>query len=126
MKIASQSAESQPGLHREGALWAGMLLPIAAWIVDEQVSAMIVPWVCATGNRTVLPLLALASLAFAVGGGLIASRAWRALPPEPLDGEPRVPARQRFMALLGMLAGGLFSVAILANAIPGLIRRPCD
>ena len=125
MTKSAEAVRPQPGLPREGPLWVGVLTPAVAWAIEEQIGMQLAPWICRTGNKAVVPLIAAVCLAFALAAGSLAARAWRALRTLPEE-EPRVPVRQRFMALVGMMMSALFSLVIVASAIPGLIYRPCD
>ena len=124
--MQSETAHAQPGLRTEGRLWIGIAVPLLAWAVEEQASMLLADWVCRTGNKTVLFLIAATCLAAALAAGRAAYGAFREVPEEPDDGTRRVPGRQRFLALLGLLASSFFSLAILASAVPGIVHRPCD
>ena len=126
MSVQSETAQAQPGLRHEGRLWFGIFAPMLAWAVDEQAGMLLSDWVCKTGNKGVLIGVAAACLALAIAGGVAAYGAFQQVPEEPDDGTRRVPARQRFLSLLGLLASIFFSLALVASAVPGIVHRPCD
>jgi hypothetical protein len=107
-------------------LWAGLLVPPAAWLLQLQAAYLMVYVSCATGGNLAYHLASLAALAVAAAGGLLSWRNWRRAGPE-VPGERGGPlTRSRFMALLGVLTGALFSVVIIAQWLPGFILPPCN
>jgi hypothetical protein len=106
-------------------LWFGILAGPVAWAFDLMASYALVKWVCRTHNYGVLTLISIASLAVVVGG---AALSWTALVrtanDEPTDGgHPR--QRARFMAVLGLATCALFTLQILAGAIPRWMLDAC-
>ena len=108
------------------ALLIGLLAGPVAWLVQLQVSYMLVPWVCARGGQVVLHLVALAMVAVAAAGlGL----AWRAaLAARRVVGGGGAPGSEvrRFVAGCGVGLSLLFLLVIVASAIPNFILRACD
>jgi dolichyl-phosphate-mannose--protein O-mannosyl transferase len=107
-------------------LWTGILAGPMAWAFDLMASYAVVKRVCHTHNYAVLPLITAASLAMVIGAAAIA---WTALTRTandlPIDGgEPR--QRARFMAILGLASSGLFTLQILAGAIPHWVLDACQ
>jgi hypothetical protein len=107
-------------------LWAGILAGPIAWAFDLTASYAVVKWVCHTGRQGVLPMITIASLAIVLGG---AALAWAALTrtanDTPTDGgRPR--QRARFMAVLGLASCALFTLQILAGAIPPRVLDACQ
>ena len=72
------------------------------------------------------PLVTLASLAVVVGGASISFTALRhTVDDVPTDGgQPR--QRARFMAILGLASSALFTLQILAGAIPHWVLDACQ
>jgi hypothetical protein len=120
----TKSSPRRP-VRQEWRLWFSVFAPAAAWIVAQQASFLLTPWICTTGRRWVLYLVTGAASLAAIAGALAAWSSWRKLPP---NGEGKDPARtrRRFMAAGGLLLGVFFLMAILAFAIPDLVHRPCD
>lgn len=106
-------------------LWVSALAPVFAWIAAHQLNFLFSPWVCATGRRWVLYAVTGAALVAAVAGGVASWKSWKELPAEGGSGNP-VEARRRFMAGGGLLLALVFSLAIVALAIPAVVHRPCD
>ena len=107
-------------------LWTGILAGPIAWACDLMASYAVVSWVCETRNYVVFPLVTLASLAVVVGGASISFTALRhTVNDVPTDGgRPR--QRARFMAVLGLASSGLFTLQILAGAIPHGVLDACQ
>ncbi len=105
------------------ALLIGLLAGPVAWLVQLQVSYMLVPWACARGGQVVLHLVALAMLAVAAAGlGL----AWRAARRVVGGGGAPGSEVRRFVAGCGVGLSLLFLLVIVASAIPNFILRACD
>src|SRR5262245_54830764 len=107
-------------------LWAGVLVPPIAWFLSQQISYMLVPWACATG-RSFVPLgVTVAMLLVAAAAAVMAWRSWR----RAGRSRPRVPggepSQTSFMALSGVLSGGIFAPTILAQAVPTFILSACE
>jgi hypothetical protein len=66
------------------------------------------------------------SLLLVIGGGLIARREWRRSGATWGNGEAGPIGRTRFLAGMGMLAGLLFALVIIAQWIPSFILDPCQ
>ena len=107
-------------------LWAGLLTPPAAWFLQLQAAYLMVYVSCAVGGNAPYHLASLASLALSAAGGVLSWRNWQKAGPE-IPGEQGGPlTRSRFLALLGLLSGALFSVTIIAQWVPAFILPPCN
>ena len=106
-------------------LWISASTPVVAFGAAQQLDFVLSAWVCATGNRWVLPLVTGVAFLFAAAGGLATWKIWKRL---PVAGETEDPAaaRRRFMAGGGLLLASVFLTAIVALAIPIFLHRPCD
>jgi hypothetical protein len=108
------------------ALWAGLLLPPIAWLLNLQISYMLVPWACSTGRQFALHLVTLAMLLLAGGGGLIAWRTWQRTGRDWPNEAGGVVPRSRFMAVGGLLSSGMFFLVIVAQGIPSFMLSACE
>jgi hypothetical protein len=124
--MSTEARVATPPGPANAALWSGIALPILAFIVQQQVSFLLTPWVCDTGRRGVYYVVGLVALAIASAGGWIARGAWSALPARPPGEMDRTTARRRFMALAGMLLSAFFCLVVIAMTIPGVVHRACD
>jgi hypothetical protein len=107
-------------------LWTGILAGPIAWTFDLTTSYALVKWVCRTEGYGVLWGITIVSLVLVAGGAAIS---WKALEKTRADvatdgGRPG--QRARFMALLGLIACGLFALQILAGAIPHWVIDACQ
>ena len=100
---------------RNAVLWLGALGGPVAWLIDLQVRYAAVQYVCNHHAPWLMWAVTLAALALAVIAAL-AAFAHR-------HSEVK---RVRFMALAGGAVSALFSLAIIAMAIPDLFLRACD
>lgn len=118
MESLTKEIEVRPG---SVALWSGILAGPFAWAVNLEARYALVPWACAHGPRWVLLLVAGVTLAVSLFGFLFA---WRGA--ASAGDDPGHAARVRFMATAGFLLSGVFTLMILASAIPDFFFHPCD
>jgi hypothetical protein len=107
-------------------LWTGILAGPVAWAFDLTASYAIVKWVCHTNGYAVLMAITLVSLAIVIGAaGISWTALMRTAGDVPTDGgRPR--QRARFMAVLGLASCALFTLQILAGAIPHWVLDACQ
>jgi small-conductance mechanosensitive channel len=108
------------------ALWSGLLIAPFAFLLNLQVSYMLVPFTCATGRVFWLHVAAGGSLMLAVLGLFIAWRNWRKTGREWHSEAESIMARSRFLSVMGLLMSALFCLAILAQWIANFIIGPCQ
>jgi hypothetical protein len=96
-------------------LWAGILVPAIAFLLNLQINYSLVPWVCVTGKAFALHAATAGTIALAGSGGLASWTAWRR----------ETEGRSRFMAIWGLMMSALFFVVIVAQAIPIFMLDPC-
>jgi hypothetical protein len=108
------------------ALWTGLLLAPAAFLLNLEVAYALVPAACASGTRLLMHVVHAVCLVLAAFGGFAALRMWR-LTGETWPGEEggRL-GRSRFMAGLGLLLSLLFALVIVAQWIPSFVLSPCQ
>lgn len=111
---------------RDVLLWLGVLAGPFAWALQQQVSYMISPTLCAAGHRGVLHLVTLGALLIAAAGGAVAWHRWRAVYAGSTSKGIPEGSRVRFMALGGMAACVFFALVILATEIPNFVLRVCE
>ena len=113
--------------HAHRPPWPALLAPPVAWFTALTAAYFMVAWACRSGvARALLHGVLLACLAPAAAGGRVALRSWRRSGGEwPGEGpDPR--ARARFLAVLGLFGGILFSVTILWFWLATLVLSPCE
>lgn len=107
-------------------LWIGMLLPPIAWAMHLQLVYLTSEFGCFTSDFTWNHVLSGLMLIVALVGGAIAWLEWVAASATTDEEGGDVMSRRRFMALIGILTSALFSVTIIAQWLPTLMRVPCD
>jgi hypothetical protein len=105
--------------------WTGLALGPGAWAVNTQANISLTPLSCATGTPWAVYLsvaMAVLSLAGAVTSAIIFSRAGGFARYRQLgDGRPGW-----FLAGIGIGAGVLFAIVILAQGAAGLVFVGCE
>jgi hypothetical protein len=106
-------------------LWIGMLLAPIAWAVQLQLVYLTSEFGCFTSDFTWNHVFSGLMLVVAIFGGAIAWLEWVATGATTNDEGADPVSRRRFMALIGILISALFSVTIVAQWLPTLMRVPC-
>ena len=96
--------------------WAALGLGALAWFAGHQVGSNLTFARCDLSGALSVAIVGLVALALIATGFLLSRRTWRSGD----TGEG-----QRFTALVGMLAAGLFAFAILLQTIAGFIVPAC-
>jgi hypothetical protein len=115
-----------PEARRIAALWAGLLLAPAAFLLNLEVSYAVVTRACFEAGTGLIYLVQLVCLGVALLGAAVAWRVWRAEGAGWPGQEGGTAGRSRFMAGLGLMLSGLFTLVILAQGIPGFLLSPCQ
>ena len=120
------------------SLWLGFLAGPMTWVVYFIIGYLLVEAVCKTGFLSIslfgltalsalILLLTVIGLFITLYASLVNYRKWQQAPEkgslafdDPLGHRP-----VRFMALAGLLLGGLFTLIILLTGISVFILRPC-
>jgi hypothetical protein len=106
------------------SLWAGVLLAPLAFLLNLQVTYMLVALECDNATPW-LHASSLLMLLLALGGGWLAWRDWRRTGGgRPGDGGGVVP-RSRFLAVMGLMTSALFALIILMQWVAVLLLQPC-
>lgn len=108
------------------ALW---LLVVAAPVIvaiEMQANFVLVRLACSAQRNIALYAVIIVALVLTVATALIALAVWRVegitWPTESTD----LPARIRFIAVLGMLSSGMSLLVIIAQGIATLLFDPCQ
>lgn len=100
------------------APWTGLFAGAAAWAVQHQVGADANAWDCrSAGAGLVIGLGIACALATAAGGWI----SWRAGEPDEAD----LAQNRRFARAVGVLAAGVFLLAILLQSLAGVLVPAC-
>jgi hypothetical protein len=108
------------------ALWAGLLLAPAAFLLNLEVAYALVPTACSARNRLLVHLVHLICLLLAGAGLFTAWSSWRSSGEIWPGEEGGRLGRSRFMAGLGVLLSAMFVLVILAQWIPSFVLSPCQ
>ena len=109
-----------------GWLWFGLLAAPLAFLLNLQLSYILVRQACVSGHHGVLHLVPLGALLLAAGGGVSAWYNWRRTGQAQSSTTGGVLQRSRFMAEMGLLGSGLFILAIVAQWLPNFILNACQ
>ncbi len=109
--------------HRHRVPWAGLAAGPAAWAVNQQLTYMIVPWVCASGIN-LIPVLALVFGAVAAAGAFLSwttvGTAKHLVAESHRGGHPR-----RLLAGVSVCLALLLALVILIQGAAALILNAC-
>jgi hypothetical protein len=109
-----------------GRLWFGILAGPLAFLLNLQLSYMLVQPVCVTAHHIILHLVPAGALLLTASGGVSAWRNWQRTGQVESSIAAGVLPRSRFMAGIGLLTSGLFILAIVAQWLPNFILTPCQ
>lgn len=96
--------------------WAGLFLGAAAWALHHQIGADANMWSCVQANGGFVITTGLVCLVLALIGGLVS---WQAAAADPGS------QYHRFARAVGLLAAGVFLLAILFQTLAGAIVPAC-
>jgi hypothetical protein len=109
-----------------GWLWFGILAGPLAFLLNLQLSYMLVQPVCMTAHHLVLHLVPAGALLLTASGGVSAWWNWQRTGPAESSQAGGVLPCSRFMAGVGLLTSGLFIIVIVAQWLPNFILTPCQ
>ena len=107
-------------------LWVGMLLPPLVWAAQMQTIYLTSEWACYAKDYSWNHAVSIASLVLSVVGIWVAYSEWKAAGGGTEDENSDQDTRRRFMAILGMLLGSLFTALIFAQWLPTAMGVPCS
>ena len=113
-------------MHRDLALWIGILAGPTVWLIQFEANFALVPWACLWQGKLVLYLVSLLALAASAASGMLAWREWNILGKEvdPQGGDTL--SRSRLMAFSGVTLSIFSCVLVVAQAIPELVLGACQ
>jgi len=111
---------------RPGVLWAGLLAPPVAALLQQSVSYALVPGLCWSGREWLLHLVSLLALAVTVGAGLLSWRNFRRAGARWEDDGAGVLPRSRLMAAVGILISGHSALVVVAQWIAVFVYSTCE
>ena len=111
---------------RPGVLWAGLLAPPVAALLQQSVSYALVPGLCWSGREWLLHLVSLLALAVTVGTGALSWRNWQAAGARWEDDGAGALPRGRLMAAVGILISGHSALVVVAQWIAVFVHSTCE
>ena len=108
------------------ALWAGVLVGPAVWLVQFQTNYTLVSLTCNHGGKWALHAVSVVALLLTAGAGVLAWGNWRDVGGGTRSKEWGVVPRSRFMSALGLLVSGMFFLVILAQWVASWVFGPCQ
>ncbi len=107
-------------------LWFSFLLPPIVWITQLQTVYLLTEYACGSGNFSSIHIVSIVSLVLSIFGFLVSWRNWMKTGGEWKSEGAGGVSRSRFMAILGVLTGALFTLVIFAQWLPTILGVPCD
>jgi hypothetical protein len=107
------------------ALWTSTLSGPLVFLLNLEVSYVMVDWACNSGNEWALHLVHLVSLAAVVAGTLLGAALWRRVGRSWPDPGGSADSRSRLLAALGTLGGVAFAISIVAQWITVMVLGAC-
>jgi hypothetical protein len=122
--VAEEQRSEEP---RGFRLWFGSFGAAIAWFVHLNVTYILVPVTCGIGGPIAMYISSTVLILVAIASGAVAWQSWRGLGDEArgnllgaMEG-----SRKGFMLYAGVLAAGVFLLAILLATIPIFFLDPC-
>lgn len=107
-------------------LWIGMLLPPVAWAIQLQAMWLTSEYGCETSDFMWNHVVSITGLVVSAVGTFVAYSEYRKWAPAGDNARFELGSRRRFMAMVGVMSGALFTVVIFAQWLPTLLGVPCD
>jgi hypothetical protein len=102
---------------RDKAGWAGWIAGPVGWFVHQQVGSATNYWDCSVGRPWLVIGLGLACAVIVLAGGAVSLRGLR------MSGGG---GNGRFIAVMGLMAAGVFLVAVVGQTMAGLAFTGCE
>jgi hypothetical protein len=130
MAAASVDVRTEPGPREHPpvsdlALWTSVLGGPFVFLLNLEVSYVMVDWACNTGNDWALHLVHFVALLLSAACGLLGLALLRRVRPDGPDSAGGSDPRSRLLATLGILSGALFAVSIFAQWIGVMVLGTC-
>jgi hypothetical protein len=106
-------------------LWFGLLGPPTVWAIQFEAVYLGSEWACYSMDYRWIHVASTAALLISLFAFWIAFSEWRAVGGGTEDEITDQDSRRRFMAILGMLTGILFTALVFATWLPTLTGVPC-
>ena len=123
-EVRAETVTADP--RRAFRLWLGLLLPPGIWAIQFQTVYLTSEWACYAMDHTWNHVASIAALVISLFGVWVAYSEWKAAGggTEIESSDPET--RRRFMAILALMTGALFTALIFATWLPTLTGVPCS
>jgi hypothetical protein len=126
IKVTGAMREDSTKSVSSALLWTGLLVPPIAWAFQLQANYVLASLTCQQGSRWPLYLVTLVALLITLAAGFGSWRARARVNGMHSDDGGSLLSVARFMAVLGLMTSALFSLVIIAQAVPSFIFRGCQ
>ena len=122
-KLEAETLPADPT--RTMRLWFGLLGSPAIWAIQFQTVYLTSEWGCYAMEFKWIHMVSVIALVISLVAFWVAFSEWRLAGGGTADEDSDHVTRRRFMAILGMLTGVLFTALIFATWLPTLSGVPC-
>ena len=122
--IRTEAAPREPPPVSDLALWTSVLGGPFLFLLNLEVSYVMVDWACNTGNDWALHVVHFVSVVLSAACALLGLTLLRRVRSAGPDGD-REDARSRLLATVGILSGALFAVSVFAQWIGVMVLGTC-
>ena len=126
VEMRPESAPREQAPVSDVALWTAVLLGPVIFLINLQVSYVMVDWACARGTEWALHIVHAVSVAIAMGSALVSRSFWRRAGGSWPDTDGGSAARTRLLGAVGTLGGALFALSIGAQWLTVMILGVCE
>ena len=123
--IRSEAAPREHAPVSDFALWTSVLVPPLVFLLNLEVSYVMVDWACNTRNDWSLHVVHVVSFALAAGAGFLGLTLLRRVRSDAPEGGGGSDPRSRLLAMLGILSGSLFAVSVFAQWMTVMVLGTC-
>ena len=106
-------------------LWFALLAGPIAWMIGLTAKYAMVPFACGSTNSLAMHAVSAATLLLTVAGAVLSWQLWQRSGRQWPDERGTPVVRTRFMSMMGLMAGALFALAIIAQWITSAFLNPC-
>jgi hypothetical protein len=122
-KLKAETITADPS--RALRLWFGLLGSPLIWAVQFQTVYLTSEWACYAMDFSWNHVASIAALLMSAWALWIAYSEWRAVGAGTADESGDPDTCRRFMAIVGMMSGALFTALVFATWLPTLTGVPC-
>lgn len=107
-------------------LIGGLLLAPLAWLIDLQMSYVLVKWACAADQRMLILVPPVGSFALIAVATWMSGSSWLRLRRHAREDGGALEDRSYFLAVTGLALNAVFGLLILTSMVPRYFLSPCE